>query len=71
MVTGTSAKARDDGNVSRYLLRRLRSHQEALSERIRRRQHERAEDRPGERPSEERGVAKPSRHPGDETDRDV
>jgi len=63
--------AKEPDSVSPYLLRRLRSHQEALSERIRRRQHERAEGRPGERPGEERGVAKPSRHPGDETDRDV
>lgn len=48
-MTGTSAMTRDDGNVSPYLLRRLRSLQEALRERAKR-------PRPEERPkTPERG----------------
>ncbi len=62
--------ARDDGNVSRYLLRRLRSLQEALRERAKRPQI-RPQDRSGDRPSDAAGADKPLRQPGGESDRDV
>lgn len=45
MTTGTPAMTRDDGNVSPYLPRRLRSLQEALRERAKASRPQQPQDR--------------------------
>ncbi len=72
MTSEATVMAKEPGSVSPYLLRRLRSYQEALSERAkRRRQHKQPEDRTSERPGDGSNAAESPRDPGGETDRDV
>ncbi len=66
MTPGTPAMTRDDGNVSPYLLRRLRSLQEALRERAK-------ASRPKQQPQDRSppGRSKPPRNPGRKAGDDV
>lgn len=72
MATEAMTMTRNPGNVSPYLLRRLRSYQEALRERTKRsHRQDPPEDRADDRPSGDPSEAKPRRGPGGKADRDV